>query len=861
MRTWGFAAGLVFFFAAASAALLKPNLAGGAQQPDDASAARPDAPSSEDGAKFYEAEVRPIFEAHCYTCHGHAAGDEFASNFNMSTRESFLRGGDNGPAISSENLEDSALIRAINYVDLEMPPKGRLPRSQIDIITRWVKMGAPWPEASAAAHRKGPPPVDDAARNFWSFRGYSRPPVPVVKNRDWVQTPVDAFVLAKLEEAELTPSPPASKTTLLRRLYYDLVGLPPTVEEVEAFLADQSPNAYEEVVDRLLASPQYGERWARHWLDLVRWAETNGYEFDRVKQDVWRYRDYVINSFNDDKPYDQFVREQIAGDEMSPLTAESVIATGYYKLGIQDSGAPDKLQAAFDGLDDVIATTSQVFLGLTMNCARCHDHKIDPVPTADYYRMLAFFRGIEGGRRRGQMQQLNNLAGMRRGRRGRRGRGDGPPPPPVNREEIAAYQKAYDELTKGLTAIEEALSPYLGEAEKEDFTVEEYRPGIVRGLVPQHVSLETWNDYETLLSKRDELEKKRPESLARALSVSESGREPPPTYILLRGSPYAEGDPVEPGFPSVITTEPAYIPPSPPDAKSSGRRTVLANWLVDSKNPLTARVMANRLWQYHFGRGIVRTPNDFGFGGMPPTHPELLNWLASDLVDGGWRLKRIHKMLVMSSTYQMSSQPNDAAMQKDPDNDLFWRFDVRRLEAEEIRDSILAVCGNLNPKMGGPSIYPHIVDEVKAGQSRPGEGWRESEPEEQVRRSIYAHVKRSLLMPLLQVYDAADTDASCPVRFATIQPTQALSMLNSGFLNDQAAVFAKDVQAKAGDDVAAQVSLALRRATQRNPNEAEVERGVSLIERMKTTHGLAHDQALANFCLVTLNLNEFMYLD
>jgi hypothetical protein len=318
---------------------------------------------------------------------------------------------------------------------------------------------------------------------------------------------------------------------------------------------------------------------------------------------------------------------------------------------------------------------------------------------------------------------------------------------------------------------------------------------------------------------------------------------------------------VEPGFPSVLASVAPVIPEPPRGATTSGRRTVLANWIASGDNPLTARVMANRLFQYHFGRGIVRTSNDFGYGGMPPTHPELLDWLASELVDGEWRFKRMHKLLVMSNTYQMSSQSNEAALAKDPENDLLWRFDLRRLEAEEVRDAILAVSGNLNPKMGGPSIYPHIVDEVKAGQSRPGEGWRESEPEEQVRRSVYIHVKRSLIMPLLQVYDSADTDASCAVRYSTTQPTQALSMLNSEFLNEQADVFAKNVREAVGEDPSAQVGLALRRATQRVPTDGEIERGVEFLKRQQSEHGLSADAALKNFCLITLNLNEFMYLD
>ncbi len=878
MRTWGFAAIAVSFLLAAALSAAESGFAGQAEQKattqerpaaealTETVTAAPASAASSDDAKFYDSEVRPILEARCYACHGAAPGGDNKSGFSLVTCAGLLRGGENGPALDAENLEASAIVRAINYDGLEMPPKGKLARSQIDVLTRWVKMGAPW-SAAPPTPRRGSPPVDDAARNFWSFRRFTRPTVPAVKDSAWVRTPLDAFILAKLEEKGLSPAPPAAKSSLLRRLYYDLIGLPPSVADVDAFLADDSPEAYEQVVDRLLASPRYGERWARHWLDLVRYAETDGYEFDQAKPDVWRFRDYVIHSLNDDKPYDVFLREQLAGDELSPPTADSIVATGFYKLGIHDGGAPDKLQAEFDELDDVVATTSQVFLGLTMNCARCHDHKIDPIPTRDYYRLLAFFRGIQGERKPRSLANMvdtgNTAAKTKDATKGaNNATGKAKPQPiPINDKEIAAYEKSLAALTARLHAIEEPLEPLLSEGQKGDFEVEEYRPPIVRAHVPNDISPDTWEHYATLLRKRDELEKNRPAGLASALCVSEDGPTPPATHVLLRGSPYAEGDEVEPGFPIVVTFQSPTIPAAAPEAQSSGRRTVLAQWMIDRDNPLTARVIANRLWQYHFGRGIVRTPNDFGFGGSPPTHPELLDWLASELVDGGWRLKRIHKLIVTSNAYQMSSATSAAGEAKDPDNDSLWHFDVRRLEAEEIRDSILAVTGNLNLKMGGPSIYPHIVDEVKAGQSRPGEGWVESTPEEAARRTVYVHIKRSLVMPLTQVYDAADTDASCPVRFASTQPTQALSMINGPFLNEQAAIFARDVRKQAGDDVTTQVTLALHRATQRTPTAAEVDRGVKLIERLQTTHGLSPDAALASFCLVALNLNEFMYLD
>jgi hypothetical protein len=804
--------------------------------------ARAESSPSSTEAEFYDTKVRPILEAHCYSCHGGLDGKAVKSNFNLSTRDGLLKGGDVGPAVSLEQPGESQLIKAINYQELQMPPKGKLAQSQIDVLTEWVKKGAPWSEKAGLVVRTMSPPVDDRARSFWSFQPVKRPDVPTVRRSEWVRTPVDAFVEARLESAGLEPARAAVKTALLRRVYYDLIGLPPSVEDAKAFQDDKSPEAYEKVVDRLLDAPQYGERWARHWLDLVRYGETDSFEFDQAKPDVWRYRDYVIRSLNEDKPYDQFIREQLAGDELESATTDGIIATGYYRLGPTDSGAADKLQAAFDELDDIVATTGQVFLGLSVNCARCHDHKIDPFPTKDYYRLLAFFRGIQ----RGGRDSFRHI--------------DLPGEKGASDEEIAAYEKRLETLGAEIASIEESVVPYLQNAEREDFKEKGKRPDIVRAHFPTDVSNKTLARYEVLVHERSVMRESPPSKFARALCVNEEGPNPPATHILLRGNPRAEGEQVQPGFPSVIDEKDPTIPSAGYGSKTAGRRKVLADWIASSANPLTARVIVNRLWQYHFGRGLVRTASDFGYGGKPPTHPELLDWLASELVDNGWRLKRVHKLIVMSSTYQMSSLPSATALAKDPENDLMWRFDLRRLEAEELRDSVLAICGNLNLKMGGPSIYPKISDVVLAGQSRPGSGWNKSEPEEQVRRSVYIHIKRSLVLPLMAAFDAADTDASCPARFATTQPTQALAMLNSDFLNEQARMFADDLKKHAPDD-RAQVRLALFRVTQREPADAEINRGTELLAKLRTERGLSSDAALKYFCLLALNTNEFMYLD
>ena len=793
--------------------------------------------SSEDGAAFFESKVRPILQGRCVDCHG---GGKVKGGLDLSSLEGLLKGGDRGPAVSRDEPSESPLIEAINHQDLKMPPKGKLPQAQIDDLTRWVEMGAPWPSGSLAAKGSGPPPVDDRARAFWSFRPLTRPEVPQVARGDWARSPIDRFILAKLEADGLVPAPPAEKTSLLRRVTYDLIGLPPTPEEVDAFLADRSTEAYEAVVDRLLASPRYGERWARHWLDLVRYAETDGYEFDAPKPSAYRYRDYVIKSLNDDKPYDRFLKEQVAGDELEPGSDEALIATGYYRVGPWDSGAPDKLQATFDELDDVVGTTGQVVLGLTTGCARCHDHKSDPFPTADYYRLLAFFRGVRRYSPRTALRPLSTLSEK-------------------DAAGLAETRKKVEAVAAQIKAIEDALVPHLEGVERDDFLQsEQYREDIIEKHVPKDVSQADLDRYVSLNRRKFALERARPS----ALCVTESGPSPPETFVLGRGSPRSPGKLIEPGFPSVVAPDSPRIPKPAEGSKTSGRRLVLAEWLASPSNPLTPRVMVNRIWQHHFGRGIVRSASDFGYKGTPPTHPELLDWLASEFVARKWSLKAMHRLMVTSAAYRMSTRPDPKALAMDPENDKLWRFDLRRLEAEEVRDSILAVSGNLNvATIGGPSIYPKIQREVLDGQSRPGSGWGRSSPEEQARRSVYVHIKRSLAVPLLASFDAADVDASCPVRFATTQPTQALGLLNGEFLNDQARIFAADVRGKAGEDSAARVRSVLRRATQRDPTPREVERGVKFLARMQARHGLDPSESLAKFCLLALNLNEFVYLD
>jgi len=612
-----------------------------------------------------------------------------------------------------------------------------------------------------------------------------------------------------------------------------VTGLPPTAAEMQDFLADDSADAWEDVVDRLLASPHYGEHQARHWLDLVRYAETNSFERDGVKPNVWRYRDYVIRSFNDDKPYDRFVIEQLAGDELPDPSAEDLVATGYYRLGLWDDEPADKLQARYDWLDDIVSTTGQVFLGLTINCARCHDHKIDPVSQRDYYAMLAFFDNITP-----MGDRHMNPAFIER------------PLPPGQGTLADAEHHAQEierrrtEAQSNINAIKRRIKEH-GEQALDDLA---------------RTDLAAWKE---LVAKLDAEKRDQP----KALVVTEFGSKPPETFVLYRGNPHAEPEPenrVEPAFPKILTSmSPKIEPPVP--GRSTGRRMALARWIASPDNPLTARVIANRIWQQAFGRGIVRSASNFGLMGDPPTQRDLLDWLAAELVSNGWRLKALHKTILMSRAYRAASSGVPESLAKDPLNDTFWRFDMRRLTAEELRDSIHVASGAFNPKMFGPSMFPDMPKEVLATQSKPGDGWGTSTPEEQARRSIYIHAKRSLITPILADFDVADPDTSCPVRFVTTQPTQALGMMNGEFLHAQARVFAARVRNEAGgtnaDQTAAMVRRAIELALVRPATDDEVARGVSLIDDLEAKDGVGPGRALELYCLMILNLNEFAYLD
>lgn len=776
--------------------------------------------TADDGV--FAREVQPLLARHCFACHG---PDEAEGGLSFHTETALTAETDSGEsAIVPGDADASEMIRRVlSREDYEqMPPEGdRLTNEQVATLKKWINDGADFVK-------------------HWSFEPPVEQPLPDVNDTSWPNNGVDRFVLARLESNKLSPVAKASRRDLIRRVTHDLIGLPPTFEEVEAFVADDRPEAYSELIERLLASPHYGERWGRHWLDVIRFAETNSFERDNPKPNAWKFRDYVVDSFNEDKPYDQFVLEQLAGDELEDRSPETLTGTGYLRLGIWDDEPADPTLHRFEQLDDLVSTTSQAMLGLTVGCARCHDHKIDPIPQADYYSLAAFFNGMTEYARRGdQMQAEWSQIDI------------------SPEETLAEHARLDDEIRAIETKMYEAEQVAIARMSGPNQRLSEgpRRKKLLREQLDNFFEGNEKANYRALKKTKEAAEKSRQSlpSQEFVLGVAKADPAPKPMHVMQRGNAHVPGERVEPAFLSILGGG------TPKEFKSteetSGRRLELAKWIASNPGGMTARVAVNRIWQHHFGNGIVRTPNNVGQLGAPPTHPKLLDWLAQEFVRQGWSTKAIHRLILQSATYQLSTNFNAEAAAKDPANLLYWRRDLRRMDAEEVRDSILAVCDNLNPQIGGPSVYPAIEEEIRQGLSRPDAGWPTTMGEEANRRSLYIFVKRSLVMPLLVAFDYPDPDSSCEARFKTTQPGQSLALLNSDFLQSQADALTASLEAGEPISDTTFVERLFQRVLLRKPTSEESKAAIRFLASEEPS-----DSPRKLLALLALNMNEFVYI-
>ncbi len=732
--------------------------------------------ADESVAVDFEKDVAAILIGKCLECHQSANP---SGGLALDTAASVTKGGDSGVVVTPGSAADSLLFKRI--MDGEMPPAkhgvpGRLAENQVEILQRWIDAGAGFPANRKLDIYEQTTDVR-GGRDWWSFQPLRSVDPPWSVDVPAGSNPIDAFIQIALREQGLTAAPRAAPAQLVRRLSWTLTGLPASEVQIAAFTADSSPQATERLVNDLLNSPHFGERWARHWLDVVRFAETSGYERDQTKPFAWKYRDWVVNAFNCDKPYDEFIREQLAGDQLASRTESTVIATGFLRLGTWNDEPNDPEDYTYERLEDLVHSTSSAFLGMTTKCARCHDHKFDPIPQADYYRIAAAFWS-------------------------------GPISPGAS------------DLLGGPSADQLGFPEVLG-----------------------------WTDTKA---------------------------SPEPLYVLKNGERNHPMQAVSAGTLSCCSTlgksmESSGVSNNP---NTVGTRLQLANWIASPRNPLTARVIANRLWQHHFGEGLVRSSNNFGFTGEKPTHPELLDWLATQLIDSGWSLKHIHRLILTSATWQQSSlHPEQAAdAEKDSANRFLWRSHRRRLDAESLRDGILAASGELDLRIGGPSFFPTISAEALEGLSRKAAAWTASLESEQHRRSLYIFTQRSLLPPMMTAFDLCDSTLPCGQRDVTIAAPQALTLLNSEFIHRRAETLAARVLNSCPDAVPTQVATAWRAILNRQPSESEAIMALEHIQqqtarfslpdpaKLQSTHS-PQELSLASLCLVLFNSNEFIYVD
>ncbi|EMI25455.1 secreted protein containing DUF1549 [Rhodopirellula europaea SH398] len=792
-------------------------------------------PTSESLA-FFESKIRPLLIDHCYECHGE---DSQESELRVDTLAGLLTGGLAGASVVPGKPTSSLLVTAVRYHDndLKMPPDEKLSDTQIADVIRWVEMGAPHPDANTVGPIVPRNEVDlEEGRKHWAFQPPAKTPPPIGDASMDVPNPIDAFVLTKLHAEGLGPNPPADKRTLLRRVTFDLTGLPPTPEEIYAFLSDHSGNAFAKVVDRLLASPHYGERWARHWLDVARYADSNGLDENVVHGNAWRYRDYVVRSLNDDKPYDEFVVEQLAGDLLDSgsdveLRHERLIATGFLVLGPKVLAEKDQAKMEMDIIDEQIDTVGRSLMGLTLGCARCHTHKFDPISHHDYYGLAGIFQSTQ------TMDSYETVAEWH----------ENTIETPDQAEKLKQHQQRIDDqeelIARKIADAKSKLDPAPDAADKPD-EIEKRFPD------------ETQAELTSLRGDLDRLKGETPE-LPTAMGVVDG--DIADTAVHLRGSHLTLGDVVPRRVPEVFALHDQPVIP----ADQSGRLE-FAQWLTDGRHPLTARVMVNRLWRGHFGRGLVPTVDNFGLKGSPPTHPELLDWLAIRFVEEGWSIKAMHRMIVLSQTYQQSSDFDTSNAERDPGNQLYWRFSVRRLEAEAIRDALLAVSGQLDRTTGG-NIMQYKNREYVFNHTSQDKSKYDSN-----RRSIYVPVIRNHLYDMFQLFDYTDASVLNGDRNTSTIAPQALFLMNSEMVSDLTFAMA-DRLLNDDADSAQRIQRLYLEAYGRPASDAEISDGVRFLSRFETIMRENNVDSLSSesspersawqaFCQAVVSSSEFVYL-
>jgi hypothetical protein len=837
-------------------------------------------------------DVRPILKQHCFKCHGTIKQQ---GGLRFDHRDGAIREGDSGEkSIVPGSAEASELIRRVISDDesFQMPPEGeRLTAEEIDLLRRWIDGGAPWPESADFVPVGGELTVTDEDRQHWSFRPLRQPPIPAVESAERVRTPIDAFIFAALDKLEVSPAEQASPRKLIRRLKFDVIGLPPTPEEVSEFEAasGRDPQATEALIDRSLESPHYGERWARHWLDVARYADSDGLETDADRPFAYRYRDFVIRALNDDLPFDTFVRWQIAGDELDRDDPRAVAATGFLAAGPSVLLGTNRLEEErlfnrYNEMDDIISTFGSGLLGLTMGCARCHDHKYDPIPTRDYYRLMSAFHSGERAdvllgdvsqieayeraeahwksRLQGAEQELEKWVGEQRKRL----------EPALRAEKIA-------ELDVPPADKQSLLDPSASERCRELSEKYAAQIAVSDDELKEALAPEDRQRWTRLSEAIEQVHQSEPASPPAAYAFQDETSQPRLTWLFSRGDFHDRSQPVALGFLTVLSrAKPAEQYWDEARSRGTGQsstyqRAALADWVTDVEQgagALLARVIVNRVWQHHFGRGLVATPNDFGVQGERPTHPELLEWLAHDFVAHGWRLKRLHRQILASAVYLQDTKFDEDKAKLDPYNRFLWRRQPVRLEAEVLRDSMLFVAGTLNLEPYGPGFKPPIAAEAMSARNvmPPYEAEPADSPNIR-RRSIYMFHKRVVPYPLMQVFDRPDSQQSCGRRERTLVATQSLSLLNDPFIRDRAAEFAERLLREAPDsrDLA---GLAFEAALGRPPDEQEKEmaRGfviTRLEQRRRRAMGQEEDAlllvALTDYCQALFGLNEFLYIE